>query len=109
MIYNATVNQFAAYHLGLNKKLDATDLVLFSVIYAIIGSSAFPRIVINNTNYCNICLPLVTSEFPLLKVSNSSFAKRMKKLCNVGLLERYKDTDLFRLGDKAENYYSVTI
>lgn len=92
MQYNLTINQFAACRLGLDKQLDAVDLLLFDFIYHTINNPSIQKTTIDGIDYWNIRASLVMQECPLLRINNRmAFFRRMQKLCNAGLIERYEN------------------
>lgn len=110
MQYSLTCHQFIAYELGLNKQLDATDLLLFDFICNNISNPSVQGTVIDGTVFWKISVSFVKKECPILRINNRAiFLNRMEKLCSAGLLSRYKNTDFYCFDDKAEAYYSVTI
>lgn len=105
MQYNLTINQYAANSLGLIGKLDAIDLLLFDYIYHIINNPQIPKTYINGYEYANIRHSFVTKECPILGINHrDAFRKRMLKLVDAHLLERYENnsienTSLYRRGE----------
>lgn len=104
MQYNIFINQHAAYMLGLQEKLDLTDLALFDFIYHTMNNPAMPKTTIDGEDYWTIRASLVIQECPLLGIKNRiSFHRRMQKLREVGLIERYgnnqkENTSLYKKG-----------
>ena len=92
MQYNLTINQFAVCKLGLDKQLDVVDLLLFDFIYHTINNPSIQKTTIDGTDYWNIRASLVIQECPILVINHRNvFMRRMNKLCDVGLLERYEN------------------
>lgn len=92
MQYNIFINQHAVYTLGLQEKLDLTDLALFDFIYHAMNSTSIPKTMINGEEFYTIRHALVSQECPILRINHrDTFRKRMQKLCDAGLIERYEN------------------
>lgn len=104
MQYNIFINQYAVYMLGLQEKLDLIDLALFDFIYHMMNNPAMPKTTIDSEDYWTIRASLVIQECPLLGIKNRiSFHRRMQKLREAGLIERYgnnqkENTSLYKKG-----------
>lgn len=104
MQYNIFINQHAVYMLGLQEKLDLTDLALFDFIYHTMNNPAMPKTTIDGEDYWTIRASLVIQECPLLGINHRNvFMRHMNKLCDVGLIKRYgnnqkENTSLYKKG-----------
>ncbi len=104
MQYNLTINQYAANSLGLIGELDAIDLLLFDFIYHMMNNPKVRKSYIDGYEYVNIRHANVSEECPILGINHrDAFRKRMLKLVNTHLLERYENnsaenTSLYRRG-----------
>lgn len=91
MQYNLSINQFAVFELGLDKQLNATDLLLFDYIYHTMNNANSVKRIVGTEEYTMIKHSMVQEELPLLGINHrDTFRKHMNKLCAAGLIERYE-------------------
>ena len=85
-----SINQYVAIALGLDKQLNAIDLLLFDYVYHTMNDANSVKRVIGQEEYTMITHSMIKEELPLLGLNHrDTFRKRMNKLCEAGLIERY--------------------
>lgn len=103
MLYKFSVDQLHWYKLGFKGKLDAIDLMLFSAIYKWFNDEDLHHQIAGVT-YILVTLSFVQQQCPILCINNrETFRKRMLRLADAGLIERYENnqtenTSLYRRG-----------
>lgn len=89
--YNLYINQLAVIENGLFPTLDAIDLLLFDFIYHFMNDPNAIRTTIGGVEYVTIRHELVQQQCPILGINHrDTFRKRMLKLVDAELIERYE-------------------
>lgn len=92
-----SINQFSVIELGLDKQLNAIDLLLFDYVYHTMNNANSVKRIVGTEEYTMVNHSMVQEELPILGINHrDTFRKHMNKLCAAGLIERYE-------GNQAEN------
>lgn len=87
MKFSIYINQLSIIENGLD--IDIIEASILNFIIEFSKSEAIQTIEENGVVYFWISYEKVCSELPILKLKKDSVYRRMKKLCEVGLLEQY--------------------
>ena len=87
MKFSIYINQLSIIENGLD--IDIIEASILNFIIEFSKSEAIQKIEENGVVYFWISYEKVCSELPILKLKKDSVYRRIKKLCEVGLLERY--------------------
>ena len=91
------------YLIGINQKqlleicpnLDIQDAAIFDFISKYIGTNSIEKIIVEGKIYYWVSYKKIINELPILGIkSKSSIYKKIEKLINAELLERYQDNQL---------------
>lgn len=95
MQYTITINQLAVIRLGL--KLDVVDMAVFDYIKNFVNSSKCERLHLNGETFFWISHNKIIEDMPILGINTSAgVIKRINKLIDAELIERYPDCDKIR-------------
>lgn len=95
MQYSLSINQFAVIELGLDKQLNAIDLLLFDYIYQTMNNANSVKRIVGTEEYTMIKHSMVQEDAPILGINHrDTFRKHMNKLCAAGLIERYESNQV---------------
>lgn len=90
-----SINQFAVFELGLDKQLNAIDLLLFDYVYRTMNNANSVKKIVGTEEYTMINHNMVQEELPILGINHrDTFRKHMNKLCAAGLIERYDNNQV---------------
>ena len=87
MKFSIYINQLSIIENGLD--IDIVEASILNFIIEFSKSEAIQKIKENGVVYFWISYEKVCSELPILKLKKDSVYRRIKKLCEVGLLEQY--------------------
>ena len=87
MKFSIYINQLSIIENGLD--IDIIEASILNFIIEFSKSEAIQKIEENGVVYFWISYEKVCSELPILKLKKDSVYRRIKKLCEVGLLEQY--------------------
>lgn len=90
MKYSFVICQKILFDIGLQGKLDIVDLALFDAVYQWFNDKSIPHVHMPDGEYIEIKHGFVNEQCPILGIRNrESFRKRMLKLCDACLIDRY--------------------
>ena len=87
MKYNININQLAVMNSGL--KLDLIDCAIIDFIRNWASAKKATKIDFDGNLYVWIGHKLIQDQLPLLRLKKDSIYRRMKYLCNIGILEQH--------------------
>lgn len=114
MKYSININQKAIVDLGLQDKLDFTDLAIYDFITEFMLCEDCQKMIVGNEQYCWIKADLVIENMPLLGITTTrGVNKRIEKLIECNLLERCPENknlrqSFFKVGKLYKEYKFLT-
>lgn len=103
MNYTLTIRQQNAVSLGLVGKVDILDLAILSFLNSVPSNSYYEVIMHEGRPYYWISHSKLLAENPFIKMEQNTLYKRMRNLCDVGLIKLHPNAKSLK-----RSYYAFT-